>query len=72
MRYTTHNLTQQEHNMARPDVTKADLLRAQIQRAVNGEFPSEDLIPWAMTHLGFKRALARTYVKNLYNELFGI
>jgi len=55
----------------RTGVTKADLLRAQIQLVAEGLFDYDNLVPWAVENLELKRPLARVYVKNLYKEQFG-
>ena len=47
-------------------VTKASQLRAKIQEEIAaGSFDKKSMVDWAVSELGFKRPLARVYVKNL-------
>ena len=47
-------------------VTKASILREKIREELaSGSYDKKELIDWAVAELGFKRPLARVYVKNL-------
>lgn len=47
-------------------VTKASVLREKIaEELASGNYDKKQLVDWAVEELGFKRPLARVYVKNL-------
>lgn len=47
-------------------VTKASIMRERIKEALAaGTYDRDELVNYAVTELGFKRPLARVYVKNL-------
>lgn len=47
-------------------VTKASILREKIaEELATGNYDKKQLVDWAVAELGFKRPLARVYVKNL-------
>lgn len=47
-------------------VTKASQLREKIKEELaSGSYDKKEIVDWAVSELGFKRPLARVYVKNL-------
>lgn len=65
------NVARNEHGRKLPtarkgQVTKASVLRERIKAALaEGTYDTKELVDYAVAELGFKRPLARVYVKNL-------